>query len=224
MQACAARGTASRMMSTAECRRSLLLTMLTWAGLAGNYSDEAGATFCHACPTFAYTQAAGSDNATDCVCNAGYTGPAGGGCTACPEGQYKDALGNAECTNCPAGAQRSWRAGRQSETDRWWACVDDAYLGWQATTQTRQGLPSAMPVLPQRTRTRLEATTLPTVCATPGTRALVDTTLGMSLRQTARHALMASTRTHSGAPSVQTARQVRRREEQHALDDTGHRP
>jgi len=40
----------------------------------------------------------------------------------------------------------------------------------------------------------------------------------------ARHALRASTRTHSGAPSVQTARQVSSREEQHALDDTGHRP
>ena len=50
MQACAARGTASRMMSKAERRRSLLLTMLTWAGLAGNYSDEAGAAFCHPCP------------------------------------------------------------------------------------------------------------------------------------------------------------------------------
>ena len=43
-------------------------------------------------------------------------------------------------------------------------------------------------------------------------------------RASAWHALMASTRTHSGAPSVQTARQVRRREEQHAIDDKGHRP
>ena len=109
MQACAARGTASRMMSKAERRRSLLLTMLTWAGLAGNYSDEAGAAFCHACPAPTYTHAAGSDNATDCVCNTGYTGPADN-CTACPEGKYKDALGSAECTNCPAGEQQGGAA------------------------------------------------------------------------------------------------------------------
>ena len=75
MQACAARGTASHMMSEEERRRRLFLTMLTWAGLAGNYSDEAGAAFCHPCPALTYMHATGSDNSTDCECNAGYTGP-----------------------------------------------------------------------------------------------------------------------------------------------------
>ena len=79
--------------------------MLDWAGLAGTYSDAAGAAFCHACPALSYTHATGSDNSTACVCNAGYTGPDGGGdCTACAEGKYKDALGSAECkTGCSAG-------------------------------------------------------------------------------------------------------------------------
>ena len=88
----------------------------------------------------------------------------------------------------------------------------------QASTRRRRALPSAMPVLPSRTRTLLEATTLPTACATLGTRAQTE--------EAARHALRASTRTHSGAPSVQTARQVSSREEQHARDDSdrGHRP
>ena len=80
--------------------------MLDWAGLAGTYSDAAGAAFCHACPALSYTHATGSDNSTDCTCNVGYTGPGGDSCTACPEGKYKDALGSAECTNCPAGEQQ----------------------------------------------------------------------------------------------------------------------
>ena len=86
--------------------------------MAGNYSDQAGATFCHACPAPTYTYATGSDNATDCVCNTGYTGPGGhyigdepaSDCTACPDGKYKDALGSAECTNCPAGEEKGGAA------------------------------------------------------------------------------------------------------------------
>ena len=73
------------------------------AVLAGNYSHEAGATFCHSCPAHATTSAAGSDNVTDCRCDAGYTGPDGGECTACPAGTYKDTAGSVECTTCVAG-------------------------------------------------------------------------------------------------------------------------
>ena len=95
---------------------------------------------------------------------------------------------------------------RAEQGGAWAALFDadaesDAYLGWQAPTQARQGLPSAMPVLPSRILKLLEATTLPTACATLGTRAQPE--------EAARHALRASTRTHSGTPSVQTARQVR---------------
>lgn len=46
----------------------------------------------------------GSDSATDCVCNAGYTGEDGSGqCQECKAGSYKTATGDAECTECSAG-------------------------------------------------------------------------------------------------------------------------
>ena len=97
-------------------------------------------------------------------------------CTACPEGKYKDALGSAECTNCPAGEQQGCRRPRRSlgagargvrdgnaraeQGGAWAALFDDdaesdAYLGWQAPTQARQGLPSACPALAYTHATRV---------------------------------------------------------------------
>lgn len=46
----------------------------------------------------------GSDSATDCECNAGYTGEHGSGkCQECKAGSYKIATGDAECTECSEG-------------------------------------------------------------------------------------------------------------------------
>lgn len=57
---------------------------------------------CSSCPTNAVTLQTGSNVATQCVCNLGYTGPNGGACTACVAGKFKDATGSADCTLCGA--------------------------------------------------------------------------------------------------------------------------
>jgi hypothetical protein len=44
---------------------------------------------------------AGSDDATDCQCNAGYTGPNAGACIACAAGKYKDVKATFACRICP---------------------------------------------------------------------------------------------------------------------------
>ena len=109
MQACASRGTASRMMSTAECRRSLLLTMLTWAGLAGNYSDVNGSSFCRECPSNSTSAA----ERASCFCNAGYwnvnncsnmTHNTTAECTSRHVGKLIT-LGRGPCMACDPGAQ-----------------------------------------------------------------------------------------------------------------------
>eukprot|EP00277_Geminigera_cryophila_P043664 CAMPEP_0173080902 /NCGR_PEP_ID=MMETSP1102-20130122/16695_1 /TAXON_ID=49646 /ORGANISM="Geminigera sp., Strain Caron Lab Isolate" /LENGTH=138 /DNA_ID=CAMNT_0013954863 /DNA_START=275 /DNA_END=689 /DNA_ORIENTATION=- len=53
---------------------------------------------------------------TDCICNAGSTGP-DGSCDECVAGKYKIASGDAACTNCSAG-QYSTVVGAVSE----WQC------------------------------------------------------------------------------------------------------
>ena len=45
---------------------------------------------------------AGSDEAEDCRCNAGYWGPDGGACAACGSGRYKPTVGSGNCSDCPA--------------------------------------------------------------------------------------------------------------------------
>ncbi|KAJ1474415.1 hypothetical protein T484DRAFT_3264942 [Baffinella frigidus] len=51
---------------------------------AGTYTATVGAGSCAACPSHS-TSAAGSDELTDCACDAGYTGPDGGACAACSD-------------------------------------------------------------------------------------------------------------------------------------------
>ena len=43
-------------------------------------------------------------SASDCTCNAGYTGPDGGTCVACAAGTYKAGTGDAACDVCPANS------------------------------------------------------------------------------------------------------------------------
>ena len=54
---------------------------------------------CSSCPSFAQAPA-GSDEAVDCKCNAGYTGADGQTCLACVEGTFKPLVGASTCTLC----------------------------------------------------------------------------------------------------------------------------
>ena len=58
----------------------------------GARSLSAGASECTSCPDYSDSPA-GSSAATDCLCNAGYSGFNGGACTACVAGQYKPDIG-----------------------------------------------------------------------------------------------------------------------------------
>lgn len=61
-----------------------------------------GAATCESCPVDTYSSA-GSVAITDCLCNAGFTGPDGGTCQQCEVGTYKNSPGSAACTDCDAG-------------------------------------------------------------------------------------------------------------------------
>jgi len=68
---------------------------------AGTYAD-ADRTACKACPSDS-TSATRSNASTDCACNAGFEGPAGGDCLLCPIGKFKATSGVGSCTSCPIG-------------------------------------------------------------------------------------------------------------------------
>ena len=72
---------------------------------AGKYSAASGATAestCSTCPADS-SSPAGSDAASDCICNAGFTSDGAGACQACVAGTYKAGSGNEACTSCGAG-------------------------------------------------------------------------------------------------------------------------
>ena len=58
----------------------------------GALSLSAGASECTSCLDYSDSPT-GSSVATNCTCNAGYTGSNGGTCTACTAGKYKPAAG-----------------------------------------------------------------------------------------------------------------------------------
>lgn len=67
----------------------------------GTYGNsEIAASACISCVPTANSPA-GSDNVTDCICNAGYTGPDGSDCPGCALSTYKPANGSQACTFCP---------------------------------------------------------------------------------------------------------------------------
>lgn len=73
--------------------------------VAGKYKIDDVDTACDGnCPPDS-TSPVGSDALADCVCNAGYTGPDGGGCTACEADEYKDVEGASACIDCPVNSQ-----------------------------------------------------------------------------------------------------------------------
>ena len=61
----------------------------TAACAAGKYKSAADKGHCTDCPRNS-TSPAGSANLTNCTCNAGFPGPAGGPCTACVAGKYME--------------------------------------------------------------------------------------------------------------------------------------
>ena len=68
---------------------------------AGQWSPE-GSPDCKMCPVnSAGPQRSGS--ISNCICNAGYTGPEGGPCVVCATGMDKDANGTEACASCVAG-------------------------------------------------------------------------------------------------------------------------
>ena len=88
-------------------------TLSVW----GNWSIESSGTTlssleaacCTPCPRIgtgpAQTSVGANRNTNaSCTCNAGFTGPNGGGpCTACLMGKYKDSKGSQECSACDYG-------------------------------------------------------------------------------------------------------------------------
>ena len=68
----------------------------------GTYSAAPGATVCSSCPEGLSSQA-GRTAPSDCICNAGFTGPDGGPCVMCEAGKYKGTAGSDDCADCGAG-------------------------------------------------------------------------------------------------------------------------
>ena len=106
--------------------------------IPGTYKAEAGSAQCVACAEGKYLEHAaailqsecvscvenshsepGSANATDCSCNAGYTGSDGGPCVACVAGKYKPSPGSGACLVCEAGKFSGGEAQTNAST-----CVD----------------------------------------------------------------------------------------------------
>jgi len=67
------------------------------------FNSISGAPSCEACPatTSSFAQ---SDAITDCVCNAGFTGPDGQVCSVCVKNTFKHEKGDAACSFCPLNA------------------------------------------------------------------------------------------------------------------------
>lgn len=72
---------------------------------------------CTSCPEYASTGGlSGSDEAIDCKCNAGYTGPNGATCLSCVSGTYKTASGPQACTLCANNTYSSTVAATSAST------------------------------------------------------------------------------------------------------------
>jgi len=67
-----------------------------------HYQDDIGKDACKQCPPHTRTAANTSTARSDCLCDAGFSGPLGGPCTACAPGSFKAGAGDASCAPCPA--------------------------------------------------------------------------------------------------------------------------
>ena len=77
---------------------------------ANTYKPQNGPSACFPCPSNSQSSLEASTRVTDCICNAGYSGPDGGPCTACNAGSAKAGVGDGNCTICPAGTYAEGRA------------------------------------------------------------------------------------------------------------------
>lgn len=80
---------------------------------SGQYKNFTGTGNCIYCDVNANSDA-GSDEPTDCVCNAGYAGINGAVCEACEAGKYEDVAADT-CVNCPNHSTSI--SGSAAETD-----------------------------------------------------------------------------------------------------------
>ena len=71
-------------------------------GCAADFYNEQYNASCVQCAVHSSHSQTKSRNATDCLCDAGFTGPNGGPCTACAAGSFKAGAGSAACTLCEA--------------------------------------------------------------------------------------------------------------------------
>ena len=118
---------------------------------AGTYKTSTGSAACTFCPSGKYSAAvgqtsettcsacqansnspAGSDAATDCACNAGFTGTNGGTCAICVAGKYKGGIGNLACLDCGVG-KYSTATGQTAESTCIY-CLAGKYSGAVAQT------------------------------------------------------------------------------------------
>ena len=72
---------------------------------AGTYKEVLGSAPClNACPANTNSPVA-SKAVSECICNAGYTGPDGQVCVDCAAGKFKVSRGSGACTSCPSNAE-----------------------------------------------------------------------------------------------------------------------
>ena len=90
----------------------------------GEYKQATGAGDCIDCGTGATTLLPRSDDPSECVPDAGYTGSAGGPFTECGVGFYKSSAGTGACTTCYA---HSTTSGTGSTSIDACSCVQPAY-------------------------------------------------------------------------------------------------
>lgn len=85
-------------------------------------------TSCLACPSDSFIFNGNFDKASECQCDAGYTGTIlneASSCAECDTGTYKNAHGSAACTNCPAGTYSTGTA--QTSLGTCVACPDNEF-------------------------------------------------------------------------------------------------
>lgn len=126
----------------AECVACLAGTYKTGVGIgactncsANEYSTTVAqvVSTCTSCPSFSQSPE-GSDAATDCRCNAGYTGADGGMCLGCVQGTYKTAIGPSACILCGNNTYSSAEAATSSEVCT--ACQSNATSRMGSTRQS----------------------------------------------------------------------------------------
>lgn len=71
-------------------------------GCAADFYNEQYNASCVQCAVHSSHSQTKSRNATDCLCDAGFTGPNSGPCAACAAGSFKAGAGSAACTLCEA--------------------------------------------------------------------------------------------------------------------------